>query len=57
MNKTKWTHRWFWKKWMPERRGQLCRVLRVGKMNSCLVQFQDGFKVIAIRYAVRKVSQ
>ncbi len=27
------THRWHWRKWMPERHGQLCRVLAVGREN------------------------
>jgi hypothetical protein len=28
---------WFWRKRFPERKGQPCRVLVRGKMNSCLV--------------------
>ena len=49
------THRWHWRKWLPERHGQLCRVLATGRMNSALVEFEDGHKVITSRYAVRKV--
>jgi hypothetical protein len=49
------THRWHWRKWMPERHGQLCRVLAVGRMNSALVEFEDGTKVVTSRYAVRKL--
>jgi hypothetical protein len=37
------------------RKGQRCRVLIVGKKNSCLVEFEDGFKTITSRYAIRKV--
>ena len=48
------THRWYWKKWLPERHGKLCRILATGKMNSILVEFEDGFTVITSRYAVRK---
>lgn len=47
---------WFWKKKLPERKGQRCRVLAVGKKNSCLVEFEDGFQVLTSRYAVRKAK-
>lgn len=50
------THRWHWRKWLPERHGQLCRVLATGRMNSALVEFEDGHKVITSRYAVRKLT-
>lgn len=39
------------------RKGQPCRVLVRGRMNSCLVQFHDGFKMVTSRNAVRKVKQ
>jgi hypothetical protein len=48
------THRWYWRKWLGERHGQLCRIVKTGKMNSALVEFDDGFLVITSRYAVRK---
>jgi len=47
---------WFWKSKLPERKGQYCRVLVYGKMNSILVEFEDGFKVVTSRYAVRRVK-
>lgn len=50
------THRWHFRKWLPERHGQLCRVLATGRMNSALVEFEDGHKVITSRYAVRKLT-
>jgi len=50
------THRWYWRKWLPERHGQLCRVLVTGRMNSALVEFSDGTTVVTSRYAVRKVQ-
>lgn len=50
------THVWFWRCRLPERKGQPCAVLARGRMNSCLVQFADGFKVVTSRYAVRKAS-
>lgn len=52
-------HIWFWHaKGMRivDRKGQPCRVLARGRMNSILVEFGDGYRVIASRYAVRKVS-
>lgn len=43
---------------MPERHGQLFRVLARGTMNSCLVQFlDDGWKMITSRNALRKVAE
>jgi hypothetical protein len=36
------------------RKGQFCRVLARGKMNSCLVEFEDGFKAVTSRNALRK---
>jgi hypothetical protein len=47
-------YRWFWKSRLPERKGQKCRVLARGKMNSILVEFKDGYKVVTSRFAVRK---
>lgn len=46
---------WFWKQKLPERKGQRCRIVAAGKKNSALVEFEDGFKVLTSRYAVRKV--
>jgi hypothetical protein len=34
------------------RKGQACNVLARGKMNSCLVEFEDGFKAITSRNAL-----
>lgn len=50
-------HIWFWKTKLPERKGQRCRVLVHGKMNSVLVEFEDGFTVVTSRYAVRKINK
>lgn len=49
------THIFFWRKWLPERKGQRCRVLARGKKNSILVEFEDGYRVITSRYAVRRL--
>jgi hypothetical protein len=41
---------------LGNRKGQRCRVLARGKMNSALVEFEpDGHKVITSRNAFRKV--
>lgn len=49
-------YEWFWKKKLPERKGQRCRVVARGNMNSILVEFMDGFKVLTSRFAVRKAQ-
>jgi hypothetical protein len=36
------------------RHGQPCRVVARGRLNSVLVEFRDGWRVITSRYAVRK---
>ena len=38
------------------RKGQLCRVLVLGKMNSCLVEFEDGYRMITSRTAIRRAA-
>lgn len=47
------THIWFWKTRLPDRKGQSCKVLARGALNSIMVEFADGFRVITSRYAVR----
>lgn len=47
---------WYWRKRLPERKGQRCRVVARGALNSALVEFEDGWRVVTSRYAVRKVS-
>ena len=54
MENKPFNYQWFWRKRLPERKGQYCRVLVRGKMNSALVEFENGFKVITSRFAVRK---
>jgi hypothetical protein len=48
---------WFWKKsdMRPiDRKGQRCRIVRYADaMNSILVEFPDGFRVVTSRFAVR----
>lgn len=49
-----WTHRWHWRRYRPDRKGQPCRVIATGALNSALVEFQDGERVVTVRYAVRR---
>jgi len=48
---------WWWKKYLPERRGQGCWVIARGKLNTIQVEFLDGFTVFTSRYAVRRVPE
>jgi hypothetical protein len=46
---------WFWRARLPERNGEPCRILvRSRRLNSCLVEFPDGFRVVTSRNAVRR---
>lgn len=44
---------WWWRSRLPERKGQRCRVIARGRLNSVLVEFEDGTRVVTSRYAVR----
>jgi len=44
---------WYWKKRLGFYKGKPCKVLAWGKMNSILVEFEDGYRVITSRFAVR----
>jgi hypothetical protein len=48
------TYTWCWKSILGERFGQPCRVICTGKLNSALVELDDGFRVVTSRYAVRR---
>jgi hypothetical protein len=37
-----------------DRKGQRCRVVARGTMNSCLLEFEDGFRVVTSRNAIRR---
>jgi hypothetical protein len=45
---------WRVKTRLPERKGTPCRVLVRGKMNSALVEFEDGYRVVTSRNYLRK---
>jgi hypothetical protein len=47
---------WHWRSRLPERKGQRCRVLVRGALNSVLVEFEDGQRVVTSRYAVRRAQ-
>ena len=48
-------YRWRVHTRLPERFGQTCRVLIRGGMNSALVEFLDGARVVTSRNYVRKI--
>ena len=48
------THLWRVRTRLPDRFGQPCKVLARGRMNSCLVEFEDGYQVITSRWYVRR---
>lgn len=55
-------HIWFWKYQGPpwrvvDRKGQRCRILVRGSKNSVLVEFEDGFKVVCAKWAVRPAKE
>jgi hypothetical protein len=50
------THTWRVYKFLPERFGQLCRIVFTAKRNTALVEFQDGYRVVTIRYFVRRLT-
>jgi hypothetical protein len=51
-------YRWHWRKRLPERHGQLFRLLIRGRtLNSCLIEFvADGRRVVTSRNALRRAS-
>ena len=48
------THVWRWRARLPDRHGKRCEILARGRMNSILVRFTDGLRVVTSRYAVRR---
>jgi hypothetical protein len=52
-----YTYNWHRLAWTGiDRKGWRCRVLCRGTMNSCLLEFEDGFRVVTSRNALRKVK-
>jgi hypothetical protein len=54
---TDYPFRWFWRARLPERHGQRLRVIARGRLNSCLIEFQDGARFITSRNALRKAAR
>lgn len=59
----RWPYVWQWNKWPAGegwrpgmRRGMRCRVLVRGRrMNSALVEFEDGYRCVTSRQGLRRV--
>ena len=47
---------WRVKTRFPERYMTLCRVIARGKMNTCLIEFEDGYRVTTSRNYIVKVE-
>lgn len=47
-------YRYAWNR--MDRKGQLCRVIVRGKMNSAWIEFQDGFQAVTSRNTLRKAK-
>ncbi len=54
MSATPFDYYWRVRARMPQRFGQACRVLARGNMNSALVEFADGQKVVTSRNYLRR---
>lgn len=49
-------HVWHWRKRLPERKGERCRIIDTGRDRSVLIEFVDGKKVATTRNALRYVG-
>jgi hypothetical protein len=48
-------YRFVWERpGLPGRKGQRCQVLARGKLNSCWIQFEDGYQAVVSRNALRR---
>jgi hypothetical protein len=47
---------WRVKTRLPERYMTTCKVLARGKLNSCLVEFEDGYRVVTSRNYLMKLE-
>lgn len=39
-----------------DRKGQKCRVIARGRMNSAMIEFEDGFRAVVSRNGIRRLS-
>lgn len=51
------THIYRWRKWRPEWFGRACRVIARGRLNSLLIEFQNGERTVTSRYAIRRIKK
>jgi len=51
------THFWRVRRFLPDRFGQACRIVAVGRRNTIEVEFADGARFITIRYFVRRLTR
>jgi hypothetical protein len=56
VNDDRYPYVWRWRVRLPERRGQRCRIVARGALNSAAVEFPDGVRVITSGWAVRRAS-
>ncbi len=57
--KTDFAYVWAWGPKYPrtlDRKGQRCRVICRGKMNSCLIEFRNGLKAVVSRNGLRRAA-
>lgn len=45
---------WHWRKFHGDRKGMACRRVCQGRNGNALIEFEDGFRVVAPRHAVRR---
>jgi hypothetical protein len=50
------SHYWRVRTRLPDRFGKPCRVVVRGRLNSVLVEFDDGYRVVTSRNYVRKLQ-
>lgn len=54
-------YRWFWRQ-QPHRvfdrcrKGEVCRLVARGLMNSALIEFEDGYRVVTSRNGLRRAT-
>lgn len=57
-----WTHVWHWRNGAPrhrsalDRKGQRCRVLCGSSNGNLLIEFDDGYRTVAPRHAIRRAT-
>lgn len=50
------THYWRVKKFLPERFGEQCRVVKYGKKRAVLIEFADGMKYRTVLTFIRRIK-